>query len=147
MSERLRDQCREMSQQSQRPTESLPTVVPSLPTSEPRTKLLLVLPLIPTAMHTLPTFPLGPLTDFDTGTAAITAVFAVSPRGTLEIPAPDVPSHAGTALSAASGDPGPACLQKPWEEKGGKKGARAKETASLFLGTQVFPHCLQICIY
>jgi hypothetical protein len=30
----------------------------------------------------------------------------------------DSPSHAGTALGAAPGDPGLACLQKPREGKG-----------------------------
>lgn len=41
----------------------------------------------------------------------------MSPRGTLEIPAPDGPSHAGAALGAACGHPSLACLQKPRGEK------------------------------
>lgn len=60
--------------------------------------------------------PHGPLTDFDTGTATITAVLAVSPRGTLGILALDGPFYAGTALGTALGGPCVACLQEPWEE-------------------------------
>lgn len=77
----------------------------------------------------------GSLTDFGTGSAAIVALLAVSPWGTLEIPALDDASHAATALSTVTGDPGPTCLQKPWKEKGSKKeGDSPQETASLFQG-------------
>lgn len=47
--------------------------------------------------------------DFGTGSAAIVALLAVSPWGTLEIPALDDASHAATALSTVTGDPGPTC--------------------------------------
>lgn len=68
-----------------------------------------------------PHLPHGSLTDFGTLAVASRNVFAVSPRGTLEIPAQDDPSHAGTALGAASVDPGLVCLQKPREGKWGHR--------------------------
>ena len=67
---------------------------------------------------TLLNFPHCSLTDFDAATVAIIAVKAIAPLGTLKILALDGPFHAGTALGAAPGDPGLACLQKPQEEKG-----------------------------
>jgi len=83
-----------------------------------RTEPLFALPPVHPAMstHTTSARPHGPLTDFDTGTAAITAVLAVSPRGTLGILALDGPFYAGTALGTALGGPSVACLQEPWEE-------------------------------
>lgn len=47
--------------------------------------------------------------DFDTVMAAIIAVIAVSPQGTLESPALDSPSHAVAALCTAFVEPGLAC--------------------------------------
>ena len=64
-------------------------------------------------MSTLPTHFCSSLTDFGAATAAILDVLAVSPRGTLEVPAQDGPSCAGAGLGAASVDPGLVCLQKP----------------------------------
>lgn len=68
-------------------------------------------------------------------TAAVTAVLAVGPWGTLESPALDGPSHAVTALRAAFGDPGLACLQESGEEKEREEGLSSKETVSLLQGT------------
>jgi len=67
-----------------------------------------------------PPSPCGPLTDFDTSSTAINVVLAVSPWGTLGILALNGPSYAGTALGTASRNPGLACLQTPWEEKGNR---------------------------
>lgn len=61
----------------------------------------------------LPTFPHCPLTSFGTVT-----VPALSLWGAGEVVTLDSPTHAGTALGAVTGDPGLACLQKPWEAKG-----------------------------
>lgn len=69
---------------------------------------------------TTPPSSCGPLTDFDTSSAAINVVLAVSPWGTLGILALNGPSYAGTALGTASRNPGLACLQTPWEEKGNR---------------------------
>lgn len=92
--------------QSQRSTDYLPT-------SEAQ-GLCSFLPCPPSSHeHTLPTFPHDPLADFDTVMAAIIAVLAASPQGTLESPALDGPSHAVAALCTAFVEPGLACLQKP----------------------------------
>lgn len=74
----------------------------------------------------------GPLTEFGTGTGVIIALLAVSPWGTLEIPALDGPSHAVTGHRTVTGDPRPACLQTSWKENGNEKEAGAKDAASLF---------------
>lgn len=47
--------------------------------------------------------------NFGTVTASINTVLAFSPQGTLEIPAMNVPSFAGTLLGTASGKPGLVC--------------------------------------
>lgn len=91
------------------------------PTSKTQgNKLLLALPQVPPAISTSP-FPHGSLTDFNTVTAVIIAVLAVSLWRTLETLALDDPSCAGTALGAASGDPGLASLQKAWKEMTGSE--------------------------
>lgn len=64
-----------------------------------------------------PRLPRGSLTDFDTVTAAILVVLALSPQGTLEILALDGPSNADTVLGTAAGDPVLAFLQKPGAER------------------------------
>ena len=51
--------------------------------------------------------------DFDTVTAAIIAVLAVCPWGTLEIPAPHASFHAGTALGTVFGYPSLAGMKTP----------------------------------
>lgn len=79
-----------------------------------KTKLLLAL-----FLSTPSPFSHGFLTNFGTVTAAINTVLAFSPQGTLEIPAMNVPSFAGTLLGTASGEPGLVCLQmqKSWRQK------------------------------
>lgn len=47
--------------------------------------------------------------EFGTGTGVIIVLLAVSPWGTLEIPALDGPSHAVTGHRTVTGDPRPAC--------------------------------------
>lgn len=73
-----------------------------------------------------------PLTDFDTGTAAIFIVPALSPQGTLEILALNGPSNADTVLGTAIGDPVLPFLQKPCEGKYSKwEGDTSGKTAFL----------------
>lgn len=76
-----------------------------------------------------------PLTDFGAGTAAITVVLAVGLWGTLGILAVDNAFHTGTALGAAFGGPGLACLQKAGSENGhGRGGDTAESPASTRAG-------------
>lgn len=78
--------------------------------------------------YTLTTFPSSSLTVGGTGTAAIITMLAVGLRGAAELLALDGPIDAGTALGAATGDPGLACLQKAWKEKGCEdRGGNSKE--------------------
>lgn len=62
-------------------------------------------------------FPLlpGSLTDFDTVTAAIFVVMALSPGRALEMLALNDSSNADTVLGTTTGDPVLAFLQKPGE--------------------------------
>ena len=68
--------------------------------------------------------------DFDTVTAAIIAVLAVCPWGTLEIPAPHASFHAGTALGTVFGYPSLAC--------------RDEDTLSIFAATMRSEHTLVV---
>lgn len=63
--------------------------------------------------HTLSIF----LISFGTIMTAIITVLAVSPSGTLEIPATYVSCQAGTVLGTVFGEPGLVCLQRSRREK------------------------------